>query len=321
MTTLATTTVPGTDMSGGAAPGTPIASCTHQRVTHVHGTRVGYIVCRCRCAHCRSANRTYENNRSRQQLYRRPARLVDAGPVRAHIRALMDQGMGWKRVANQAGVARTTVGGLLYGKHPDEPDHPDHRPPRARVSRDVADKLLAVTVDLAPCALIPQAGTVRRVQALVACGWPQAILARHIGWTPANFGGLVHGKRGQVTVATAELVRKVYDELWDQPPPAATRWQRSARTRALSVAREYGWAPPMAYDDETIDDPFAEPDSAHTNRQVGVDLDEVVWLLDGGTNPTNIAARMGTTVDAIIRAAHRAERRDLAARVHRQKVA
>ena len=42
--------------------------------------------------------------------------MVDAGPVRSHVRALQDAGMNTRAIAAAAGVGHTAVGNLAYGK-------------------------------------------------------------------------------------------------------------------------------------------------------------------------------------------------------------
>ena len=60
--------------------------------------------------------------------------------------------------------------------------------------------------------------------------------------------------RSRITVKTARTVSAMYDRLSMQPAPESIT---AARTR-LWASRK-GFAPPLAWDDETIDDPMAEP--------------------------------------------------------------
>ena len=68
-----------------------------------------------------------------------PPPLVDAGPVVAHFRYLMAQGMGYKDVAETAGVSPHTVGNLLYGLRG------ARAKPVTRLRRETAEKLLAAS--------------------------------------------------------------------------------------------------------------------------------------------------------------------------------
>lgn len=105
---------------------------------------------------------------------------------------------------------------------------------------------------------IPVAGTARRLQALVALGWSFGALSRRGGWGP-HLLWLIATKQRSVTPAVAARVAALYDELWDQAPPAGDRHERKAVTRTRRFAAERGWAPPLAWDDDEIDDPDARP--------------------------------------------------------------
>ena len=225
-----------------------------------HGTRAKYVVEKCRCTKCRAAN-----NASQRQYQRRKAKqafgqhefYVDAEPVRQHVRALMDGGVGWHRIARLSGVPSGSVSRLLYGDS-------QGRPPSRGLRPETARKLLAVTIDqAADGARIDGTGTRRRLQALVAIGWSGSELMRRMGRIPTNFGFLVEG--GQVKAHTARAVRELYEQLWNTAPPETSREEKISASRSRRHASDRGWPPPMAWDDDTID----RPDVAH-----GPDQDE-----------------------------------------------
>jgi hypothetical protein len=114
-------------------------------------------------------------------------------------------------------------------------------------------------------------GTRRRLQALIAIGWPIRELARQMGWT-GNPGLLLYGERQQVHKHTAALVADVYDRLWDVPGPSV---------RSRRAAARAGYAPPLAWDD--IDDPAATPSLDGGGDLVDEVVDEVAVrrALDG----------------------------------------
>jgi hypothetical protein len=232
--------------------------------TREHGTRAKYVVDKCRCAPCTQANTNAENNRYRQQAYGRWEPYVDAEPARAHVRMLMDYGYGWKRIAQMAGVGRGTVEKLLYGSQ--------HRgmTPSKGIRPETAAKLLAVHPDrerLGGAVAVDATGTRRRLQALVAAGWPQARLAARLGMLPSNFG--VTLSSGQVLTSTARAVRALYDELWRQDPREHGVGARAySRARNQAAARQ--WAPVGAWDDDQIDDPAGFPDwTGHCGTPMG----------------------------------------------------
>ena len=105
-------------------------------------------------------------------------------------------------------------------------------------------------------------GTRRRLQALMAAGWSRTILVARLGMTERHVRLILHGSE-RVLAMTATRVAGLYDELWDQPPPAGTQRERQAATLARNYAREHGWVMPLAWDEEPgphcIDDPAARP--------------------------------------------------------------
>jgi transcriptional regulator with XRE-family HTH domain len=99
----------------------------------------------------------------------------------------------------------------------------------------------------------PPHGTVRRLQALCAIGWTQGELGERLGITSSRVSNIIRLTRTGVWIHTAEAVAALYDELSMTVPTG--RDSNYARTYAASK----GWAPPLAWDDEAIDDPDARP--------------------------------------------------------------
>ena len=229
----------------GAVDRTP-KPCNHPRANHQHGTRACYVHDHCRCYPCGAANNNYAADLNRQTAYGR-SNLVDAEPVRRHVRELGARGMGWKQVAQRAQMSSGAMSKLLWGKR--RPD--GTRTPTQRVQAETAQRILAVQLELADHALIDSTGTVRRIRALIAIGWTQAHLAARLGVTPQNFW-FASGARPQVTAVTARAVRALYDELSMTPAPDGPG---ASRARQYAAARR--WVPPLAWDDDRIDDPAA----------------------------------------------------------------
>lgn len=199
-----------------------------------------YKLDRCRCNTCGWAVAEY--SRRRAAAIAAGTWRADADQVRAHLRKLMSAGMGRRRICEVTGVGDSTLVRILHGG--------PGRPPPVSTRRDIADRIFALEVDVAPGALVDSAGTVRRVQALVAIGWTLTEIAAEAGWTVGNLSGLVSaGER--VTAGTARAFAAVYD-----------RWSMTPRTgasadRARRFAARRGWLPPLAWDDDRIDDPAA----------------------------------------------------------------
>jgi hypothetical protein len=262
----------------------------------LHGTRVKYVVDSCRCDACREANRVESAAARRQRLYGHPA-YIDAEPARRHVRSLGAQGMGWKRVARAGGLSPSTLWKLMYG------DPNRNRQPNKRIKPETSAAILAVELDLADGANIDATGTRRRLQGLVAIGYSQSYLAGRLGQNPGNFGTMFH-HRGQVVVATARAVADLYDELSMTPRIATGPRTQQSITRAKNRATWFMWLPPLAWDDDDIDNPFATPAELGQDgrRDVVEDFD---WLVDNGESPEQAAERLGVALASIERTRER----------------
>ena len=108
--------------------------------------------------------------------------------------------------------------------------------------------------------LVDSTGTIRRIQGLVALGWPMHVLGERRGVTGRNLHRLLSQTR--VHRDTAANIAALYDELSMTIGP-------SARSRYL--ARNNGWAVPMAWDDDKIDDPAARPSKMVAHRPAAID--------------------------------------------------
>jgi transcriptional regulator with XRE-family HTH domain len=283
--------------------------CTHPEAGHQHGTYAAYVLDLCRCYGCKVANRTYEQQRARDKAYGRPPRLVSAAHARAHIFDLMRQGMGLKTIAAAAGLHNSRLSMIVYGANSDDPAK--RRPPRRRIDRGAAEQILAVQLELAAGARIPSVGTTRRIHALVAVGWSLSKIAAAVGALPANFTAVAHGRR-DVTVRTAQAIADLYDAWWDTKPPTDTKADLIAYRRSLNYAAEHGWPPPLAWDDDEIDDPAATPAVDELTRRRSVVVPEdIEWMFDNGATVAEMCARLKVAKDSIEAGLKRQGRDDL----------
>lgn len=136
-----------------------------------------------------------------------------------------------------------------------------------------------------PVKSIDATGTHRRLEALMALGWPTSEIARRIGPVDRERPDQrIHQLRvrPRVTPRNAAQVARVYEELWDQRPQPSTPNERHAVTRTLVFAREHGFALPMEWDDIDADE---APQSGEA-----VDFDHVtVQLVVDGLHPKTTA--------------------------------
>jgi hypothetical protein len=240
---------------------------------------------RCRCFICTEAGRVYEARRRRLIAYGRWDPFVDAEPAQQHIAALRAAGVGTRRIAELASLTPACIGMIVWGAG-------GHR--RTKIRPGTATAILAIPLHesaLAGNALVDGTGTRRRLQALHRSGWSMSELGEQLGCTRANIGYLIHSTR-PVQVATRRTINELYEHLsGKQPEPCP------AATRARNYATKQGWAPPLAWDDDTIDDPSAQPNYGDPHADL-VDEVLVARVLDGhpaSLSPANrvAAVRLG----------------------------
>lgn len=248
--------------------------CLHKQADHQHGTRTAYVLDRCRCLPCSRANAAAESDRERQKAYGRYDWFVSAAQARAHVLHLMDQGMGLKRIVAVSGVAQGTLWKLVYGKRQAD----GVQKPTRRITHHVHDRLMATRLNLADGARVDSTGTHRRVQALVAIGWSQQKIANRLGMNRGNFGTMM--SRTTVTRRTRDTMVAIFDEWSMRLPPATNQRERGSASRARNHAKAHGWVPPLAWDDDAIDDPNARP-STHVDDEPGFDEAAILRRMSG----------------------------------------
>lgn len=154
--------------------------------------------------------------------------------------------------------------------------------------------------------MVDATGTQRRLRALVALGWPMEWLSRRMGAHPDTVGNLF--RSGLAKPATADRVRQLYDELWDTPPATSTAQEAGEVAKARRRAQARGWPPPMAWDDDEIDDPTATAVvpllMPAVPRLPGGD--ELLWLIEQGETIPSLARRYGVLEISVERAVYRA---------------
>jgi hypothetical protein len=210
--------------------------------------------------------------------------FVDAGPVIAHIARLEAVGVTKRQVTRLTGYKP------VYELRPDRPIH--QRAHDAILAIPVPTRDVAADMVL-DCATIESSGTLRRLQALSMMGWAMPDLARHHGRiSGVTLNGLLREERPMVQARTARAVAVLYDELamLHGPSPAA-------RQRAI----EHGWWPPLAWDDDKIDEPATIPTGVGPQRKLSfMDTYSELRAL-GYYDDETIAAKMGIEVKSLQR--------------------
>lgn len=244
------------------------------------------------CGHHRDLRRM-SNRRVRARRRNGETPYGDPDAVAAHLRELVDAGCAKRWIAKASGVSIDTVSDLFHGR-------------RKHVYAETAAALLAVWPQRAVRAaaqrdhgLIPSLGTVRRLRALAANGHPLYRIAERAGISTPQARLLTGGRQPFVTTAVARAIATAYDQLWHVD---------GGSTRTRNWARAAGWAPPLAWDDDTIDNPQAAP-LPYERRRIrnrGRDLaEDAAELTRQGFTRVQAAERLGVTADAITYAWHR----------------
>lgn len=269
-----------------------------------------YPVCTCGCGGPGSkahgmCDTGYKQWRRRQIAYGRWRVRVPVDAARAHVERLMDAGLRPAQVADLAGVHPGTIRNILL-------------PETENISADSERAVLAVAAPARPgdvvsdVALVPIHGARRRVQALIAYGYPQTHLARELGIAHAHaaMGAFVERRairaRGGkwVSASLERAVKALFDRLQMIPGPSQD---------AREYGREREWALPFEWDEEALDDPQGQPTRARY-RRVSTEKDRserdantaerrsrVVELTHAGLTSNEIAVQLRISQRTVVR--------------------
>lgn len=188
----------------------------------------------CRRDECRTADRNYRKHSELRRL-RGVSGHVPGPLVAAHVRQVLDSGRTRLDIAAESGVSDRAIRYILGGQR--------------TVQRPKAAALLAVQ-PLDEAARVDATGTIRRIQALAAVGWPIAWTAEQSGHSPAYLFAILAGDVPAVPSATARRIAALYRSHGNRP---------GNNTHTRSIARRNGWHSQAAWDDN-IDDPNAKPE-------------------------------------------------------------
>lgn len=231
--------------------------------------------------------RHYEAYRHRESGYGRwqTTTQVPAAAASEHIHALRQTGMPLRMIGVAAALSHRTVKGLLDEKVD-------------TVSATTADRILAIAIPIcwpleAPdTVLVDSTGTTRRLQALTVLGWPCNELAHRLDTSSEALHPLLVGRIGKVKACRARAVRDLYNEL------SMTKGQSP---RSSTSARKRGWVPPLAWDDDIIDDPASTHDIGQTKTTTSDRIAEYEWLLSVGVDADEATQRAGVSRTTIQR--------------------
>ena len=141
-------------------------------------------------------------------------------------------------------------------------------------------------------------GVTRRLRALNALGYSQQDLADRLGTHYSWICKLMSNSRQQVNPDTVTRIADLYNQLSMTPGPSE---------RARRAARIKGWAPPLAWDDDTIDNPDATPDGQpHRGDRTTVPFtEEYLELRSLGYNDLQILGKWSIKPESLLRQLNR----------------
>lgn len=211
-------------------------------------------------------------------------RTVTADTVREHLRDLLRGEASLRGIAEVSGVPTSVVARISSGRQP-------------TVTRRVSSALMKITPhDLTArpnaAGFVPKVGAVRRIRALQAIGHCARDIAEATTLTEREVYLVVNQAGRWITQARWEAVAQAYDRLSMTPG-------RSVKARSIAAAA--GYPPPLAWDDDAIDDVHATPTGISAEAGDGVgDVDEVaVQAVMSGRRPVGL--RQDERVEALRR--------------------
>lgn len=235
----------------------------------------------CKCEICHPAFRRARKQYNVNRQLGRPG-LVDATPARKHLQKLQ-RSMTWEQIVAAGACEARNLQLIADGR-------------RTQIRRSTLTKILGVTLQPpAPGKYVDATGLRRRLQALRVIGWSAYRLAEAAGSAEARIQLICSGEQPTVRQALAVKILRVYAELAQTPAPPG----RSA-TRTTRHALANGWAPPAAWDDDTIDDPQAAPDFGdrvlNFHERAALRREEIIHLAWHGYEPEQILERLNNEV-------------------------
>jgi hypothetical protein len=155
--------------------------------------------------------------------------------------------------------------------------------------------VLAADIRDGDSGMAPALGLTRRLQALVALGYTQDHVSAATGISQGLLSRITRGLANRSTARNWHAMVAYYDEVSMTPGPSST---------ARANARKRGWVPPLAWDDDTIDDPNARPDTGArstlpnggSGRPGEHVVEDVQWYLDNVNRyatPQEVSDRFG----------------------------
>lgn len=261
------------------------------RLSRPANSKVRHGMATCRRYGCdRSECRNAESRRKKLSDIERSRGItsrIPADEAAAHARRLVACGVPPKEISERSGVSVSSVRNLIAGR-------------MERMERANAEAILGLPIpkgdyEATEEMLCDATASRRRLQALGVCGFPRLILAREIGISSHVVGDIRDGRQDRVLLSTHRAIESVYDRWWNADPKQFGARECEVTLTKKRAAREH-WAPPAAWDEETIGDPTAKPVVSTGEPQYVALVEDAQWLVsEYGYTHKEAAERLGVT--------------------------
>lgn len=197
----------------------------------------------------KQCNRCYYRARARLIAYNQwePNRPVDVRDAYIHLMTLRGWNMGTDQISRITGLPPTTIVQIMRAGANGK-----------QISAKTEQKLLSLPIprshqDVARTAqgheLLPAIGSRRRLQSLVAIGWPMYQLADRLSISLTGMRNIIYQGK-QVKAKHYHEIRALFDELQLQPGPS---------NGARQLGKRHRWQYPLQWDEDEIDEPDGRP--------------------------------------------------------------
>jgi len=247
-----------------------------------HNTLTCYTRYNCRLPECVARKQRWVEERDAAIKAGTWQPHVDAAPVRHHITQLLAAGLLQERIAALAEVPHQTIADFIGGVR--------GRGIRHRTSPEIAARILAIDPDTATSVRVDATGARRRVQALVAIGWPLTYISTRSGLYSKRVDQILRSEI--IRIETQQRISDGYDTLRSLKPELQGVPKHKAR-HARRRAAEARWAPPKYWDQfpGAIDDPHFTPEYGRTRAELLAE--EASFLMGAGLTADDVAPRLG----------------------------
>lgn len=265
-----------------------MTTTTARQAPH-HNTLTCYTNYGCRFPACVERKRAWARQRDRELRAGTWQPRIDATPVREHIEQLAAEGITLGAIARAAGVERESIVDFTRKRRPG-------RGLRHDTSPETAARILSLTPDTITPGRVDATGTHRRIQALIAAGWPLLHIGRQLGVNEQRPEQILRQTR--TIAATRDAFANGYERIAGLRPekhgvPAVKARYSRERAKGMHWPTPRYWASRM----DVIDDPDFTPD--YGPRRLFI-AQEAAWLMrHGGLDRATAAVRLGVHKSAV----------------------